>query len=279
MTLFSLMLDENHIDVGVCIKNVMPLFSFRNKRKQQNSDEKEPEPDSDDEDVDLVDSSDEKDETQKRYSGGTRFHYTDGGKLNKLNSSGSSFFPPLFKKSDHVLTIQPILTIYRLIKLASIRVHMRHQTCDSHTHQMKQLSLLRKEEERNIPFNILIKLISPAIYGYQLIILLRKTVFTFFQIYGVNSHENNHLNTNVSKLNSENEAIKKLIIGGETDSSFFTPGTKRKAERTYSSSSDSEAIETIINNKPFTNRLRKDLLKLVPKNSNFKKSWKIFSKI
>ncbi|RNA23042.1 hypothetical protein BpHYR1_014695 [Brachionus plicatilis] len=106
------------------------------------------------------------------------------------------------------------------------------------------------------------------------------------------------------KFNSENEAIKKLIIGGETDSSFFSPGTKRKAERTYSSSSDSEAIETIINNKPFTNRLRseimkrfvndkgqnlgfyekkfhnemeeikKDLLKLVPKNSNFKESWK-----
>ncbi|RNA02238.1 hypothetical protein BpHYR1_030304, partial [Brachionus plicatilis] len=93
------------------------------------------------------------------------------------------------------------------------------------------------------------------------------------------------LNTNVSKLNSENEAIKKLTIGGETDSSFFSPGTKRKAERTYCSSSDSEAIETIINNKPFTNRLRseimkrfvndkEDLLKLVPKNSNFKESWK-----
>ncbi|RNA00072.1 hypothetical protein BpHYR1_044794, partial [Brachionus plicatilis] len=62
-------------------------------------------------------------------------------------------------------------------------------------------------------------------------------------------YEKLKLNTNVSKLNSENEAIKKLIIGGETDSSFFTPGTKRKVERlkveTYSSSSDSEAIETI----------------------------------
>ncbi|RNA32612.1 hypothetical protein BpHYR1_008465 [Brachionus plicatilis] len=139
--------------------------------------------------------------------------------------------------------------------------------------------------------------------------------------YGVNAHENNHLLneikssnqciqiTNVSKLNSENEAIKKLIIGGETDSSFFSPGTKRKAERTYSSTSDSKAIETISilifnHNKPFTNRLRseimkrflndkgqtlgfyekkfhnemeeikKDLLKLVPKNSNFKELWK-----
>ncbi|RMZ95505.1 hypothetical protein BpHYR1_018547 [Brachionus plicatilis] len=61
----------------------------------------------------------------------------------------------------------------------------------------------------------------------------------------INNLPNFMLNTNVSKLNSENEAIKKLIIGGETDSSFFTPGTKRKAERTYSSSSDSEAIETI----------------------------------
>ncbi|RNA12398.1 hypothetical protein BpHYR1_045560 [Brachionus plicatilis] len=71
----------------------------------------------------------------------------------------------------------------------------------------------------------------------------------------------NKLNTNVSKLNSENEAIKKLIIGGETDSSLFSPGTKRKAERTYSSSSDSEAIETIINNKPVTNRLRSEIMK------------------
>ncbi|RNA39654.1 hypothetical protein BpHYR1_027755 [Brachionus plicatilis] len=105
--------------------------------------------------------------------------------------------------------------------------------------------------------------------------------------YGVNAHENNHLlnekkssnrasleltlftmneninklNTNVSKLNSETEAIKKLITGGETNSSFFSPGTKRKAERTYSSSSDSEAIETIINNKPFTNRLRSEIMK------------------
>ncbi|RNA14439.1 hypothetical protein BpHYR1_021923 [Brachionus plicatilis] len=55
-------------------------------------------------------------------------------------------------------------------------------------------------------------------------------------------------------------------------------------------SSDNKAIETIINNKPFKNRLRseimkrfvndkgqtlgEDLLKLVPKNSNFKESWK-----
>ncbi|RNA28896.1 hypothetical protein BpHYR1_019986 [Brachionus plicatilis] len=118
-----------------------------------------------------------------------------------------------------------------------------------------------------------------------------------------NSDENiNKLNTNISKLNSENEAIKKLIIGAETDSSLFSPGTKRKAERTYSSSSDSEAIETIINNKPFTNRLRSEIMKrfvndkgqtlgfyekkfhndmeeikkdlFVPKNSNFKESWK-----
>ncbi|RNA14156.1 hypothetical protein BpHYR1_024106 [Brachionus plicatilis] len=69
------------------------------------------------------------------------------------------------------------------------------------------------------------------------------------------------LNTNVSKLNGENEAIKKLIIGGETDSSFFTPGTKRKAEKTNSSSSDGEAIETIINNKPVRNRLRSKIMK------------------
>ncbi|RNA30689.1 hypothetical protein BpHYR1_001973 [Brachionus plicatilis] len=59
------------------------------------------------------------------------------------------------------------------------------------------------------------------------------------------------LNKIYFKLNSENEVIKKLIIGGETDSSFFSPGTKRKAEINYSSSSDSEALETIINNKPF----------------------------
>ncbi|RNA26533.1 hypothetical protein BpHYR1_048267 [Brachionus plicatilis] len=59
--IYKKMLDENNIDVGVYIKNVMPLFSFRNKRKQHNSDEKEPEPDSDDEDEDLVDSSDEED--------------------------------------------------------------------------------------------------------------------------------------------------------------------------------------------------------------------------
>ncbi|RNA11330.1 hypothetical protein BpHYR1_029049 [Brachionus plicatilis] len=53
--------NENNVDVGVYIKNVMPFFSFRNKRKQQNSDKKEPEPDSDDEDEDLVDSSDQED--------------------------------------------------------------------------------------------------------------------------------------------------------------------------------------------------------------------------
>ncbi|RNA42539.1 hypothetical protein BpHYR1_000971 [Brachionus plicatilis] len=115
-------------------------------------------------------------------------------------------------------------------------------------------------------------------------------VNVIYVFYGVNAHENNHvffdvlfdvscfsskrlneikssnrasleqtlftmnekpelLNTNVSKLNSENEAIKKLIIGGETASSFFTPGTKIKVERTY------------INNKPFTNRLRSEIIK------------------
>ncbi|RNA18990.1 hypothetical protein BpHYR1_038871 [Brachionus plicatilis] len=99
----------------------------------------------------------------------------------------------------------------------------------------------------------------------------------FLQIYGVNAHENNHVFFDVL-FNVFCFSSKLLNEINETDSSFFTPGTKRKAERTYSSSSDSEAIETIIliliNNKPVRNRLRKDLLKLVPKNSNFKKSWK-----
>ncbi|RNA10037.1 hypothetical protein BpHYR1_001390 [Brachionus plicatilis] len=67
LKIYKKILDENSIDVGVYIKNVMPLFSFRNKRKEQNSDDKEPELDSDDEDEDLVDSSNEENEKQKRY--------------------------------------------------------------------------------------------------------------------------------------------------------------------------------------------------------------------
>ncbi|RNA27973.1 hypothetical protein BpHYR1_018790, partial [Brachionus plicatilis] len=42
---------------------------------------------------------------------------------------------------------------------------------------------------------------------------------------------------------------------------LFINKTFKKAERTYSSSSDSETIETIINIKPFTNRLRSEIMK------------------
>ncbi|RNA44436.1 hypothetical protein BpHYR1_053691, partial [Brachionus plicatilis] len=80
------------------------------------------------------------------------------------------------------------------------------------------------------------------------------------------------LNTNVSKLNSENEAIKKLIIGVNNK-----PFTNRLR---------SEIIKRFVNDKGQTlgfyekkfhnemEEIKKDLLKLVPKNSNFKESWK-----
>ncbi|CAF1105441.1 unnamed protein product, partial [Brachionus calyciflorus] len=113
------------------------------------------------------------------------------------------------------------------------------------------------------------------------------------------------LNSNVMKINEDNESIRKLLIGFE-NGPLNSPGIKRKVETMKESSleANEEIEEILINNKPLTNHLRseikkkfgedlgqtlghyeqkypkqmeqikKELVKLVPPNSTFKEALK-----
>ncbi|RNA03111.1 hypothetical protein BpHYR1_015186 [Brachionus plicatilis] len=125
------MLDENNIDVGVYIKNVMPLFSFRNKRKQQNSDEKEPEPDSDDKDEDLVDSSDEEDITSIK-------HIHKVLNLETIEERANNLFVKFLTNKSKIETIAKEIQEYKLSK--DINANVIKSNCKSFYSNQTHLS-------------------------------------------------------------------------------------------------------------------------------------------